>query len=628
MATTTIAAPQLTTETPAIGALAVGALGVVYGDIGTSPLYTVKTALEWAGGATPDIALGILSLIVWTLLITTSLKYVALVMRADNEGEGGILALMSLLGFRQRERTGVIAIGLLGAALLYGDGAITPAISVLSALEGLRKPFPPIIPYVLPLTVVILIGLFALQRQGTARIGRMFGPIMIVWFITIGTLGLIGVLSHPSVLWALDPRYGIHYLLTHEMHGTIVLGAVFLCATGAEALYADMGQFGRPAIRLGWYGFVLPALVLSYSGQIALVVDGVATPGDNPFFALSLAHLRLPLVILSTVATVIASQSIISGVFSMTRQAIQIGLCPRLNVTQTSAEGYGQIYFGGVNWALMVFTVVLAVSFGSSDNLAAAFGIAVSLTMLLTTVLLFLAMREVWGWPLLPSAVLAGLLLVVDLSFVVANLTKLLEGGWVPLVAAGAIFFLMSTWRKGRAVLLHKLERDPQPLTNFLAQMQKTQRVPGTAVYMSRRLDIVPVPMLHNLKHYKVLHERNVIVHVLTEHVPRVASNHRAHVTALGGEVYTIVLHYGFMEHPNIPKALEACKELVETMHFDMMQTSFFLARESIGAANPSALSSVRRQLFIAMHRNAQDATAFFRIPPNRMVELGSRIEI
>ena len=299
----------------------------------------MKTALEWAGGATPDIALGILSLIVWTLLITTSVKYVALVMRADNEGEGGILALMSLLGFRQRERTVVITIGLLGAALLYGDGAITPAISVLSALEGLRKPFPPIIPYVLPLAVVILIGLFALQRQGTARIGRMFGPIMIIWFLTIGTLGLVGVLSHPSVLWALDPRYGIHYLLTHEIHGTIVLGAVFLCATGAEALYADMGQFGRPAIRLGWYGFVLPALVLSYSGQIALVVDGVVTPGDNPFFALSLAHLRLPLVMLSTIATVIASQSIISGVFSMTRQAIQIGLCPRLNVTQTSAEG-------------------------------------------------------------------------------------------------------------------------------------------------------------------------------------------------------------------------------------------------------------------------------------------------
>jgi KUP system potassium uptake protein len=619
MSTTTIPAVEHATETPTLAALAVGALGVVYGDIGTSPLYTVKTALEWAGGATPDIALGILSLIVWTLLITTSVKYVALVMRADNDGEGGILALTSLLGQRGRERGSVIALGLLGAALLYGDGAITPAISVLSALEGLKRPFPAIEPYILSLGIVILIALFILQRQGTARIGRMFGPIMILWFATIGILGLLGVLSHPSVLWAFDPRYGIHYLLSHEIHGTIVLGAVFLCATGAEALYADMGQFGRPAIRLGWYGFVLPTLLLSYAGQIALVVDGVAVPGDNPFFALSLTHMRLPLVALATIATVIASQSIISGVFSMTRQAIQLGLCPRLNVTQTSAEGFGQIYVGSMNWTLMAFTLLLAISFGSSDNLAAAFGIAVSL---------FLAMRAVWQWPLLPSVIVAGLLLVVDLSFVTANMTKLLEGGWVPLVAAAVIFFLMSTWRQGRAALLQKLERDTVPLTSFLKQMEKTQRVPGTAVYMSRRLDFVPVPMLHNLKHYKVLHERNVVVHILTERIPRVACNRRADVTRLGGEVYTIVLHYGFMEHPDLPRSLEACKELVDTLHFDMMQTSFFLARLSIGAARASVLGSVRRNLFIAMRRNEQDATAFFQIPPNRMVELGARIEI
>jgi KUP system potassium uptake protein len=628
MATAAIVSPQPTVATPAIGALAVGALGVVYGDIGTSPLYTLKTALEWGGGAVPDVALGMLSLIVWTLLITTSVKYVALVMRADNDGEGGILALMSLLGLRQRERTGVIALGLLGAALLYGDGAITPAISVLSALEGLKQPLPAITPYVLPLVVVILVGLFALQRQGTARIGRMFGPVMILWFISIGLLGLVGVLAHPGVLWALDPRCGLGYLFGHGMRGFTVLGAVFLCATGAEALYADMGQFGRQPIRLGWYGLVLPTLVLSYAGQTALVVDGAIGPGDNPFFALSTTGMRLPLVALATVATIIASQSIISGVFSMTRQAIQIGLCPRLNVTQTSAEGYGQIYVGSVNWILMAFTLLLAISFGSSDNLAAAFGIAVSLTMLLTSALLFLAMRDVWGWGLLPSAGVAGLLMAVDLSFVSANLMKLLQGGWVPLVAAAAIFFLMSTWRTGRAALLSKLERDTMPLTSFLSQMEKTHRVPGTAVYMTRRLDVVPVPMLHNLKHYKVLHKRNVIVHVMTEHVPRVAAHQRVEVTALGGEVYSIVMHYGFMQHPNVPRALEACKEVMHGLEFDLMQTSFFLARESIGAASPSALNSLQRQLFIAMHRNAQDATAFFRIPPNRMVELGSRIEI
>jgi KUP system potassium uptake protein len=628
METAAIATHRQTAATPGIGALAVGALGVVYGDIGTSPLYTLKTALEWGGGVVPNVALGMFSLIVWTLIVTTSVKYVALVMRADNDGEGGILALMSLLGLRHREHAGVIALGLLGAALLFGDGAITPAISVLSALEGVKQPWPSITPYVLPLVVAILVGLFALQHQGTARIGRMFGPIMIVWFVSIGLLGLLGVVAHPGVLWALDPRYGLSYLFTHGLRGFTVLGAVFLCATGAEALYADMGQFGRQPIRLSWYGLVLPTLLLSYAGQTAAVVEGAVSAGDNPFFALATANLRLPLVALATAATIIASQSIISGVFSMTRQAIQLSLCPRLNVTQTSAEGYGQIYVGSVNWVLMAFTVLLAISFGSSDNLAAAFGIAVSLTMLLTSVLLFLAMRDVWGWGLLPSAIVAGLLVIVDLSFVSANLTKLMEGGWVPLVTAAVIFFLMTTWREGRAALLQKLERDTLPLASFLNQMQRTHRVPGTAVYMTRRLEFVPVPMLHNLKHYKVLHERNVIVHVMTEHVPRVARRDRAEVTALGGDVYTIVLHYGFMEYPNIPMALEACEEVVEALHFDMMQTSFFLARESIGAASPSALNSFRRQLFIAMHRNAQDATAFFRIPPNRMVELGSRIEI
>ncbi len=439
---------------PAHGALAtmaIGALGIVYGDIGTSPLYTFKTAIEWAGGGvTPAVALGILSLVVWTLIITTSLKYVAIVMRADNDGEGGILALMSLLGIKRDERMFVIGIGIFGAAMLYGDGAITPAISVLSALEGLKEPLPAFAPYVLPLSVLVLIALFAFQPQGTGRIGALFGPIMMVWFVTIGLLGLAGILQHPDVLAALDPRIGLAYLFEHGLTGFLVLGGVFLCATGAEALYADMGHFGPRPIRLTWYGLVLPSLVLNYAGQAAVLVGNPGATLSNPFFMLCPAGLRLPLVALATIATIIASQSIISGTFSMTRQAIQLGLCPRLHITQTSSQGYGQIYVGFVNWALMALTLALAIGFRSSDNLASAFGIAVGLTMLLTSMLMFLTMREVWGWSLWLSVLVAGLFVVVDLAFVAANMMKVVEGGWVPLVVGGTLFFLMSTWHRAR----------------------------------------------------------------------------------------------------------------------------------------------------------------------------------
>jgi KUP system potassium uptake protein len=396
----TIAQNKPVSSVGSLGALMVGSLGVVYGDIGTSPLYTLKTALEWAGGATPDVAIGMLSLIVWTLLITTSFKYVAIVMRADNDGEGGILALMSLLGIKHGERPWVVLIGVVGAALLYGDGAITPAISVLSALEGLESPLPQIAPYIVALSSLILFVLFALQSQGTERIGKLFGPIMMLWFVTIGVLGFIGILHHPTVLVAINPLYGLHYFVTHGFVGFLVLGAVFLCATGAEALYADMGHFGPRPIRLSWYCLVLPCLLLNYSGQTAIVIDGASEAGPNPFYALCPAALQSPLVGLGTVATVIASQSIISGSFSMTRQAIQLGLCPRLDIVQTSASGYGQIYIGFVNWTLMLLTLGLTLGFQSSDNLAAAFGIAVSLTMLLTTVLMFIAMREIWNWNL------------------------------------------------------------------------------------------------------------------------------------------------------------------------------------------------------------------------------------
>jgi KUP system potassium uptake protein len=610
-----------------LAALAVGALGVVYGDIGTSPLYTLKTALQWAGGkATPEVALGMLSLVVWTLIITTSIKYVAVVMRADNDGEGGILALMSLLGIKHGERAGVIALGILGAALLYGDGAITPAISVLSALEGLKTPVPALDPYVLPLSIAVLIGVFALQPLGTAQIGRLFGPVMTIWFVTIGVLGLSGILRHPGVLVALDPRYGIDYLFGHGLTGFLVLGGVFLCATGAEALYADMGHFGPRPIRLTWYGLVLPTLLLNYAGQTALLVEGAVPPDGNPFFELCPQVVQVALVVLATAATIIASQAIISGTFSMTRQAIQLGLCPRLHITQTSAEGYGQIYVGFVNWALMLLTVGLALAFQSSDNLAAAFGIAVSLTMLLTSVLLFLFMREVWRWSLPLAAGVAGLFALVDLSFVAANLMKFIEGGWVPLAVAALLFIALSTWWRGRSALAHKLERDTIPLTDFIGQVHNKTRVPGTAVYMTSRVDVVPVPLLHNLKHNKVLHERIVLLQVATKNVPRVASEDRVEVTHLGYDFHAITAHYGFMEQPHIPRLLERCS--IHGLRFNMMETSFFVGRVKIVPARGSRFGAIRCQLFETMHRNALPATEFFRIPPDRVIELGGQVAI
>jgi len=610
-----------------LAGLALGALGVVYGDIGTSPLYTFKTALDWAGGgATPEVALGMLSLIVWTLIITTSIKYVAIIMRADNDGEGGILALMSLLGIKHGERNGVIAIGILGAALLYGDGAITPAISVLSALEGIKGPVPAFAPYVMPLSVVVLLGVFGLQPQGSARIGNLFGPVMTVWFVTIGLLGLAGILRHPGVLAALDPRYGLGYLFTHGFTGFLVLGGVFLCATGAEALYADMGHFGPRSIRFAWYGLVLPTLFLNYAGQAAMVVDGAVAADANPFFVLCPEAFQVPLVVLATAATIIASQAIISGTFSMTRQAIQLGLCPRLHITQTSSEGYGQIYVGFVNWVLMALTLGLTLGFQSSDHLAAAFGVAVSLTMFLTSILMFLAMREVWGWSLPLAVAVAGLFIVVDLSFVAANLMKVIEGGWVPLVVAALVFTAMYTWRLGRAALLRKLERDTLPLKDFIAQVHAKARVSGTAVYLTSRVDVVPVPLLHNLKHNKVLHQRIVLLHVVTENVPRVGRDKRLDVAHLGDNFHSVVVHYGFMEHPNVPRALDRCAS--RDLPFDMMDTSFFVGRVTIVPDRQSRLGGIRCKLFEVMHRNALAATEFFRIPPNRVIELGGQVEI
>jgi KUP system potassium uptake protein len=609
-----------------LGKLALGALGVVYGDIGTSPLYTIKTALDWSGGSTsPASALGILSLIVWTLVITTSIKYVAVVMRADNEGEGGILALMSLLS-RHGRRAGVVAVGLLGAALLYGDGAITPAISVLSALEGLKVPFPPIAPYIMPLAVAILVAVFALQPQGSARIGKLFGPIMTLWFVVIGLLGLGGLIHNPTVFLALNPYYGLAYLFGHGFNGFLVLGAVFLCATGAEALYADMGHFGPRPIRFAWYGLVLPMLLLNYAGQTAIVMQGALPAEANPFFLLCPTLLQVPLVALATIATIIASQAIISGAFSMTRQAIQLGLCPRLHITQTSAEGYGQIYVGFVNWALMAVTLLLTISFRSSDSLAAAFGVAVSLTMFLTSILMFLTMREVWRWGLGLSLTIAGLFVVVDFAFVSANLMKVFEGGFVPLVIAALLFFLMWTWHQGRVAMLAKLERDTLPLDLFLKQVRDKPRVAGTAIYLTSRTDVVPVPLLHNLKHNKVLHKRIVLLHVVTKNIPRVHSRERLAIAHLDQDFHAIDANYGFMEQPNIPRLLDRCA--AQQLHFDMMDTSFFVGRLTIVPIDHSKWRRFRTKIFELMHRNALAATEFFSIPPGRVVELGGQIEI
>ncbi|MGA2058694.1 MAG: KUP/HAK/KT family potassium transporter [Bradyrhizobium sp.] len=451
-------------------------------------------------------------------------------------------------------------------------------------------------------------------------------PANTVWFVTIGVLGFGGIIGHPGVLVALNPRFGFAYLFTHGFTGFLVLGAVFLCATGAEALYADMGHFGPLPIRFTWYGLVLPMLLLNYAGQAAAVVDGGVVADANPFFVLCPASLQVPLAILATLATIIASQAIISGAFSMTRQAMQLGPCPRLHITQTSAEGYGQIYVGSVNWVLMVLTLGLTLAFRSSDNLAAAFGVAVSLTMLLTSVLMFLVMREIWGWSLPASLLVAGSFIVVDLSFVSANLMKVFEGGYVPLIVAAVIFFLIWTWRRGRELLLQKLERDTMPLDNFIKQIHGKARVPGTAVYMTSRTDMVPVPLLHNLKHNKVIHRRVVLLNVVTENTPYVAADQRIQISHLTDDFHSVVVRYGFMEQPDIPQALNACA--AQQLEFDMMDTSFFVGRLTIVPDAKPRMSRIRIKLFETMHRNALTATEFFHIPPNRVIELGGQIEI
>ncbi len=609
--------------------LALSALGVVFGDIGTSPLYTFKTILGTADKS-PDAAavLGALSLVLWTLFIITSVKYVLFAMRVDNDGEGGILALMALLGVKKQHRPSIVALGLFGAALIYGDGAITPAISVLSALEGLNMATPALQPYVVPAAVVILLALFAIQSKGTAAIGQLFGPVMLTWFVVMAAMGIFGIARHPAVFAALNPVYGLSYLFSSGFTGFLVLGAVFLCVTGAEALYADMGHFGAGPIKLAWFGIVFPSLILNYAGQAALVIDGAPTDG-NIFFRLCPDGLLLPLILLATVATIIASQSIITGAFSMTRQAIQLGWLPRLQIKQTSSEGYGQIYVGVVNWMLMMVTLGLTIGFGKSDNLASAYGIAVSLTMLMTSALLFIAMREIWQWSLLAAGAVAAFFLIIDGAFFLANLTKVAEGGYVPLILAITVYGIMWIWHRGAAAVSDRLREALIPVPEFLARIaeKKIPRVPGTAVFPTRTEQGTPPVMLWHVKHNRALHEHVVVLRVEVLSVPWVSSADRIRLSEVAPNFWRVEARYGFMERPHIPDLLTRSKALGCTV--DVSDVTYYVGHETVIAREDGkGLPAWQERLFALMERNAQHVSDFFSLPNDQVVEIGRQVAI
>jgi KUP system potassium uptake protein len=611
-----------------VGLLALSALGIVFGDIGTSPLYTLKTVLNLMGTPTPEQILGALSLVIWTLIIVTTVKYVAIAMSMDNDGEGGILALMALLALKKHRRPVIVAFGLFGAALLYGDGAITPAISVLSALEGLDIAVPALHDYILPAAVAVLGALFAIQPLGTARIGRAFGPIMAVWFLTIGALGIWGIAQHPAVLASLNPLYGLRYLSQHGYASFLVLGAVFLCVTGAEALYADMGQFGARPIRFAWSAIVFPSLLLNYAGQAAIVLAGSPTT-DNIFYRLCPDFLLIPLIVLSTVATIIASQSIITGAFSMTRQAIQLGWLPRLKIKQTSAEGYGQIYVGAVNWLLAAATIALTLSFAKSDNLAAAYGIAVSLTMLMTSMLLFIAMRDVWHWSAWRSGAVAFVLIAVDSAFFAANLMKVRDGGYVPLLIATAIFGVMIVWHRGSLAVSRAINERLMPLEAFLAEVkaEKIARVPGTAVFLTRSSRDTPPVMKWHVKQNRALHRKLFVLTVETASVPWVKAGERLTVRNVAPDFWRATARYGFMERPDIPALLR------ETPAFgcalDLNDVTYYIGHETIvRREGRRRLWGWEEALFAAMVRNAIHASDFFHLPSDSVVEVGRQVAV
>ena len=616
-----------------LAALAAGAIGVVFGDIGTSPLYTMHEVLGTHGmKVTPETVMGVLSLVFWSLIIVVSLKYVLFVMRADNKGEGGIMALMALaqrsMGSSARARWILAVFGIFGAALFYGDGVITPAMSVLGAVEGLEIAAPGLTDYVVPICLVIIVFLFALQRYGSAKVGAMFAPIMGIWFVVVAWLGVRQLVDNPQVMYAVNPIYAVRFIVTHELQAFIALGGVVLALTGAEALYADMGHFGKRPIRLAWSFFVLPALLLNYFGQGALLISNPKAI-DNPFYLMVPENLLYPMIGLATAAAVIASQAVISGAFSMTREAISLGYAPRMRVVHTSREMSGQIFVPWINGLLLVLVLAAVIGFRSSANLGAAYGIAVTGTMTMTTLLALVVARKQWKWNWFAVIVVGAFLLTVDLAFFGANALKIAHGGWFPLVLGVVVFVMMTTWRRGRELVVREIKQSGLALEPFIDNIHEHPplRVPGTAVFLTANLDAVPHALLHNLKHNKVLHERNVLLTVEMLETPLADAQERIDIRPLNGEFYCLSLRFGFAEDPNIPLALTRCSR--EGLPFDMMDTTFFLSRENIVAdKRRPGMALWRDKLFAFMARNAMPATAFFQIPGNRLIELGAQVEI
>ena len=621
------------TQKTSLFTLSVGAIGVVYGDIGTSPLYALKEAFNGPHGAeiNHDNILGVLSLMLWALILVVSLKYVLFIMRADNKGEGGIMALIALtqrvFHADSRRKWLLLTLGLFGAALFYGDGMITPAISVLSAVEGLELAAPALHRYIIPISLTVLVGLFLIQSRGTASVGKLFGPIMILWFIVLGTLGLLSIVQTPAVLVSFNPFYGYAYFQTHGITGLIILGAVVLAVTGGEALYADMGHFGKRPIRYAWLGFVFPALALNYLGQGALLLRNPAA-AKNPFYLLAPEWALYPMIVLATLATIIASQAVISGTFSVTRQAIQLGYIPRMQVRHTSDQAIGQIYIPFINWTLLAGVALLVLGFQSSSNLASAYGIAVTGLMAIDTILAFTVAWALWKWPLPLVLGGAAFFLVIDLAFLGANIPKIVHGGWFPLAIGLVIFTLLTTWKRGRELLLQRLQNDDIDLASFIEGIVsfEHQRVPGTAIFLHATGKGVPHALLHNLSHNKVLHERVVILRAITEEVPSVPDAERIRLTKLKSGFYRLEIRFGFREEPDIPKALILCDAL--GLHFAMMETSFFLSRETLIPTNLPGMALWRENIFAAMAQNSESAMRFFKLPVNRVVELGTQIEI
>jgi KUP system potassium uptake protein len=605
------------------------AIGVVYGDIGTSPLYAMRECFFGSHPVPPthDNVLGVLSLIVYSLLIVISVKYIVVVMRADNQGEGGILALTALIpGKTGGTRTVLVLLGIFGAALLYGDGMITPAITVLGAVEGLKVYTKLFEPYLVPLAVVILIVVFAIQRHGTHRVGRLFGPVMVGWFAVLAVLGVVWIAKYPDVLGAVDPRYGIRFLIENRFTGFAVLGAVFLVVTGGEALYADMGHFGARPIRVAWFAVVLPALLLNYFGQGALLLHAPDT--RDPFFELAPAWALLPLVVLATAAAIIASQALISGAFSLTRQAIQLGYAPRLTVEHTSSWEMGQIYVPQVNWVLAISTILIVIGFRSSGALAAAYGIAVAMTMIITALLLHVIAVERWRWPLPVAIAVTTTFLVIDLTFFSANLLKVLQGGWLPIAIGITLFTLMTTWKTGRRIVAERLIARAYPLEAFVTAVRTAPqtRVPGTAIFMTAQPTGTPAALIHNLHYNKMLHEHVVVLTVATVPTPHVVLDQRVTVTAMGASIYNARIQYGFMEDPDVPEVLGHLR--LAGVPIDEDDVTFFLGRETIVVGRRKGMAVWREKLFVLMARNAVRATAFFKLPPERVVELGVQVEM